>query len=363
MIKGNSFLRDIYIKSRLYLGLIRAQWTKRPVPLVVNLFITGRCNCRCNYCYVEFDKPPEGHEFTLKEWKKLIDDLYDRGCRFYALVGGEPLLHPHVDELAKYIAEKKVFLNLATNAILIEDHMEAALMSSEVSVSLDGDLESHNANRGSNNFERCIKGIEKAMDAGATVRLCTVVTRHNFDRLDWLLEYAEKNNVYIYFSPLIDVPEDRKEQMEALRLPDEKVKEFFVKLGEAKKRSPRIINCMEGIEYMRDYPVSYKDIIWKDSPHADYYKEPCPYGRFQFLINSIGELYPCGNMWNNPDRFKPRIIFNDGIDEALRHASTDLPCQSCSFGNAPEWNNVTTLPWLWYGIRMTIKQAFGARRK
>ena len=50
-----------------------------------------------------------------------------------------------------------------------------------------------------------------------------------------------------------------------------------------------------------------------------------------------------------------------GLDEALHNASNGLKCQSCSFANGPDWNNVTSLPWLWYGIKMTMKQAMSSR--
>lgn len=86
-MNSHSFLTDVIQKSRLYLGLIKAQKRREPVPLIANLFITGRCNARCAYCYVDIDKRPE-REFSLDRWKGLIDNLYIRGTRMFALVGG-----------------------------------------------------------------------------------------------------------------------------------------------------------------------------------------------------------------------------------------------------------------------------------
>jgi len=111
---------------------------------------------------------------------------------------------------------------------------------------------------------------------------------------------------------------------------------------------------------MIHYPVKYGDIIWKNSPDAGYYKEPCGYGRFQYLITNKGEVFPCAVMWNN-QVFTPKNIMKVGLDEALHNASSGLKCQSCSFANGPDWNNVTSLPWIWYGAKMTIKQAINSR--
>ena len=355
-MKKHDFLKDIIQKSRLYYAMLKAQHSKKNVPVIASLFITGRCNSRCFYCYVDIDKKPE-REFSFDEWKKLIDNLYERGCRMFALVGGEPLLHPDVDNLVEYIMSKNVFLNLTTNGFLMQEHLEAARKATEVSISLDGDLESHNLNRGKLNFERAIKGIDLAKKNGVRVRLCTVITRHNFDQIDFLVKFSKERNMFITFSPLIGTPEARREAYEDMRLSDEKIREFFIRLKEAKKRTPCIINSFESMDYMIGYPIKYGDIVWKESPYADYYRPPCPYGRLQYIFTNIGEVYPCQVMWNH-ESFQPKNIFDVGLDEALIHASTDLKCQCCSFANAVDWNSLTSLPWFWYGLKMTIKQAF-----
>lgn len=356
MAKRHSLSSDLLQKSRLYLGLVKAQLHKKPVPLIANLFITGRCNASCAYCYVEINKNPE-REFSFSKWKELIDELYKRGTRMFALVGGEPLLHPDIDELVDYITRKNVFINLTTNGFLIHGHLEAAKKATEVSISLDGDINSHNRNRGRMNFERAIEGIDLAVKSGVKVRLCTVVTRHNFDQIDFLVEFAEKRNVFISFTPLIDVPTSRKEAAEDLRLSDEMIRTFFSRLMEAKRKSSRIINSFANMEYMMHYPVRYGEVIWKEGRNADYYTQPCPYGRFQYLITNIGEVYPCAIMWNN-DYYHSKNIFDNGIDAALSNASQNLKCQCCSFANAVDWNSVTSLPWFWYGLKMTMKQFF-----
>lgn len=352
-MKYHSLSSDIIQKSRLFFGLVKAQITKKPVPLITHLFITDKCNARCTYCYADINKNPS-REFSLKEWIKLIDDLYDRGTRFFSLVGGEPFLYPDVDRLVEYIVSKNVFLNLATNGFLMHKHLAAAKMATQVSISLDGDLSSHNKNRGEHNFEQVIRGIELAVKNGAKVRLCTVVTRNNFDQIDFLLDFCKKHSLFIIFSPLVDPAESRKENALGLWLSDSMIREFFLKLKKAKTKSPYIINSYFNIEYMINYPVPYGSIIWKNGQHSNYYSRPCTYGRFLYYITNIGEIYPCPVMWTN-DCFQSKNIFDVGLDETLRHAS-DLKCHCCSFANAVDWDNVTTLPWLWYGLKMTMRE-------
>lgn len=353
-MREHGLIQDVVQKSRLYMGLWNAKLRKKPMPVITNLFITGRCNARCSYCYVEIDKKP-AREFSLEQWKKLIDELYLRGTRMFGLVGGEPLLHPDIDKLVDYISAKNVFLNLTTNGFLLPQHLVMAKKATEVSISLDGDIEAHEKNRGKGTFEKAVKGIEAAINHGINVRLCAVITRYNFDQIDFLLNFAEQYNTFISFTPLIDAPEERRETADKMRLSDDMIRKFFIQLKDAKRGSCRIINSRESIDYMIGYPVQYGSVIWKNDPQAGYYPKTCPYGQIQYLISNSGEVYPCAIKWNN-DYFKPKNVFDFGIDEALFHASNELGCQCCSFANAVEWNSVTTLPWLWYGITMTARQ-------
>ena len=372
-MKKHNLARDIYQKARLFKGLVRAQRTKKALPLIANLYPTGACQARCVYCYVPMvgeldgltteqkkEKKIAEREFTFDEWKQVIDDLYSRGTRRFGLIGGEPLIYNKIDEMIEHIASKNVFLLLSTNAFLIEKHLDAVKSVGEVAISLDGDMVTNDLTRGDGYFNQAIRGIDLAIEMGVRIRLLAVVTKHNIDQIDWLIKFAEERNTYITFSPLLDAPEIRQESAESIRLDDEEIRDFFKKLKDVKKRSDRVVNSIGSLDYMIHYPVKYGDIIWRNSPDSGYYKEPCGYGRFQYLITNKGEVFPCAVMWNN-QAFTPKNIMKVGLDEALHNASSGLKCQSCSFANGPDWNNVTSLPWIWYGAKMTIKQAINSR--
>ena len=356
---GHTVARDIVQKSKLYMGLLKAQRSQKMVPLVANLYLTGKCQARCSYCYVGLVGAPKkpDREFTLEEWKELIDNLYDRGTRLFALLGGEPLLYKHVDELIDYLDSKNVFINLSTNAFTLGKHIKAAKKCAKVAISIDGDELSNDLNRGENNFKQLMEGIDVAIENGIRVQLLSVMTKHNTNQIDWLLNFAEERSTYVTFCPLIDAPEIRAEALETLRMQNEDVKNFYKELKNKKKDSFQVMNSIESIDYMINYPINYEDVIWEDSPHAGYYEKSCSNGRFIFLFSSTGEVFPCGVMWNNEQWFQAKSILDVGVDEALEHASSGLKCQSCSFANSVDWNSISTLPWLWYGLKLTFKQA------
>jgi MoaA/NifB/PqqE/SkfB family radical SAM enzyme len=359
LMPGHTIARDIVQKSKLYMGVLKAQRTQQMVPLVANLYLTGKCQARCSYCYVGLVGAPKkpDREFTLDEWKQLIDDLYDRGTRLFALLGGEPLLYRHIDEIIDYLDSKNVFINLSTNAFTLEKHIVSAKKCAKVAISIDGDQLSNDLNRGENNFKQLMEGIDVAVKNGVRVVLLSVVTKHTSDQVDWLIKFAEERKTYVTFCPLIDAPDFRAEELQDLRMSSEGVKNFYQELRKKKKDSFRIMNSVESIDYMINYPINYDDVIWGDSAHASYYPKSCTNGRFIFLFYSTGEVYPCGVMANNEQWFKAKNILDVGVDDALKHASSGLKCQSCTFANSVDWNSMSTLPWLWYGLKMTIKQA------
>jgi len=92
-------------------------------PLLVHLIPIRRCNIDCGYCN-EYDKvsPPVPHD-TLRA---RIDKLAELGTSVVAFSGGEPLLHPDLDDLIRQIRSHGMMAGLITNGFLLsEDRIKA----------------------------------------------------------------------------------------------------------------------------------------------------------------------------------------------------------------------------------------------
>src|SRR3954454_3441505 len=65
-------------------------------PIMVHLIPIRRCNLSCAYCneYDDYSKP-----VPTETIKHRIDRLADLGTAVITMSGGEPLLHPELDEL------------------------------------------------------------------------------------------------------------------------------------------------------------------------------------------------------------------------------------------------------------------------
>jgi MoaA/NifB/PqqE/SkfB family radical SAM enzyme len=88
--------------------------TKHPV--LVHIIPMRRCNLDCGYCneYDNFSKP-----VLLEEMKKRLDILADMGTSIITISGGEPLMHPELEEIIRHIRKRGMIAGMITNGFLL----------------------------------------------------------------------------------------------------------------------------------------------------------------------------------------------------------------------------------------------------
>src|SRR5262245_25693515 len=85
-------------------------------PLLVQIIPIRRCNIDCGYCN-EYDKvsPPVPTDMM----KRRIDKLRALGTSVVAFSGGEPMLHPDLDDLIRHIRGLGMMAGLITNGYFL----------------------------------------------------------------------------------------------------------------------------------------------------------------------------------------------------------------------------------------------------
>ena len=85
-------------------------------PLLVQIVPIRRCNIDCGYCN-EYDKvsPP----VPTAVMNTRIDKLADLGTSVVAFSGGEPMLHPDLDDLIRHIRGRGMMAGLITNGYFL----------------------------------------------------------------------------------------------------------------------------------------------------------------------------------------------------------------------------------------------------
>ena len=98
----------------------RLQGRKR-FPLVLMLEPLFRCNLACAGCgKIQHPTPILRQNLSPEACFQAVEEC---GAPVVSIAGGEPLLHPHIDEIAAGLVARKKFVYLCTNALLLEKHL------------------------------------------------------------------------------------------------------------------------------------------------------------------------------------------------------------------------------------------------
>ena len=219
-------------------------------PVDIMVFITNRCNLRCTTCPFTRQSPysPEKNtpDMPLALFKSILDTY--SGASLIGLVGGEPLLHPHLKTFIQVAADRKLTVNLSTNGVLLDEKMSNILLDTPLhflNVSLDApdeDEYKRMRNGSPELFKTVLKNIEvfsklrKSRGNPVQLWLSCVIGRDNIHRIPDFARLAKSlgadrvfcQNVLSYqcsdltsgAGSLKDTPEIR-EQLKNLQLPDD----------------------------------------------------------------------------------------------------------------------------------------------
>jgi MoaA/NifB/PqqE/SkfB family radical SAM enzyme len=85
-------------------------------PVMAHIIPIRRCNLSCEYCneYDDFSKP-----VPLETMKRRIDHLARLGTSIVTLSGGEPLLHPELDQIIAHLRRYPIIAGMITNGYLL----------------------------------------------------------------------------------------------------------------------------------------------------------------------------------------------------------------------------------------------------
>jgi hopanoid biosynthesis associated radical SAM protein HpnH len=112
-------------------------------PLVLMLEPLFRCNLACAGCgKIDYPDPILNQRLSVKQCLEAVDEC---GAPVVSIAGGEPLLHREIEEIVEGIIERKKFVYLCTNALLLEKKIDRFKPNPYFvwSIHLDGDQEMH----------------------------------------------------------------------------------------------------------------------------------------------------------------------------------------------------------------------------
>lgn len=238
------------------------------------LELTYKCNLRCVHCYANAqpELPLKG-KMSLEDWKTLLRDGRELGCRAIQFIGGEPTLSPHLSTLIPYTRELgyelvEVFTNgtvigsIKASArlwrILIENQVSLAFSVYSLNPEIHAAVTQEEAS-----LSKTISAIKTALRYRLPVRV-------------GIVEMAVNSKTV------------------------EETKQFLVKLGVKSIGTDRIRGIGRGRRYYQlSDPLPFQELCgacWKG----------------KLCVNPDGEIYPC--VFSS---FYPVGNVNNGLDAAL----------------------------------------------
>jgi hopanoid biosynthesis associated radical SAM protein HpnH len=276
---------------RLGTYLMKQKALKRDkFPLLVELEPLFACNLKCSGCG-KIAQPAS----LLKQRmpvEQAVGAIEESGAPMVSIAGGEPLMHPQIDEIVRQLLAKGKIVFLCTNALLMPKHIHKFKPHRNFSwmVHIDGleDRHDESVNK-KGGFQGAVDAIKMAQKAG--FRVMTNTTFFNTDTphdvigvLDFLNDVVKVDNMQISPGYAYEKAPDQEHWLGV-----EETRELFRKAfadGRRKKwrlnHSPLFLDFLEG---KRDFACtawgipSYSLLGWQkpcyllDDGYAETYKE------------------------------------------------------------------------------------------
>lgn len=271
----------------------------------MRISVIDSCNLNCYYCNPQ-DNNKKCQAINILSVKKvlcIVRAATRLGITHFRLTGGEPLLHPQIDEMVSQI--KKIpsvrSVSLTTNAVLLAQHAkqlkEAGIDSINVSLdTIDASEYEHITKKPL--LHKVEHGIDAAIECGIRVKINVVLTPQT--DVVALTRYASKKGTDIRFIEMMPVGEGHTNGVEPYKKVIGTLSELY---GE-----PYHVNTGKTKEINSGYNKYKEERKNPDNGPAEYYIFPeldirvgliqAIHGKFCDTCNRIrvtadGRLMPC----------------------------------------------------------------------
>ncbi|MFT5699148.1 MAG: radical SAM protein with 4Fe4S-binding SPASM domain [Desulforhopalus sp.] len=195
------------------------------------------CNFRCSYCYVD-EKIECKSELSRDEIKDVILQAKALGARKIIILGGEPSIYPHLEEMLLFLSKEGLEVEMFTNGSGIDTALATVLASEKVRVALkmnsrDEQVQDQLAGK-KGAFDIINRALTSLKAAGYPSKelflaISTVICQQNIKELPSIWQWLREENIEPYFEVL--TPQAHAVENSWLGVLPEELKALFTKLS------------------------------------------------------------------------------------------------------------------------------------
>ncbi len=287
--------------------------------LSMELEFNKSCNFRCLYCYAS-DHAVQRDELSREEFFDLITQARELGARKMIVLGGEPMLYPHIMEMIKFIRGLDMDVELFSNGTNITREMARELYAAGVRVVLKMNTfdekvqDTLSGRKGAyTQIHEAFKNLKEAgyPSADRFMGISTVVCQQNIEELPKMWEWLRDQNIAPYFEMI--TPQGGAKEHNMLDVDSRQVEELF-------KRISKIDRNKYGHHW---------------DPKPPLIGGECLRHQFSCAVNSEGDVQPCVGVTipiGNVRKQKLREILKDSevVQDLKMYTETIKgPCSEC----------------------------------
>ena len=322
-------------KMAFFRALLKCAATREARPLYLYWFVTEKCNLRCNHCYGKFYSTPK-QELELPQLNKLLAAIVVAGVRRVTLLGGEPLLHPHIDHIVRDLVANNVSVSLLTNGVFLRKHPEVIRLVDEVGLSIDGAPSTHDRIRGVGNHALVTDAIAYCRDQRVPVIVTHTVFSENIDDLPAVMEFARQQGVLVTVN-IAHGRIERHRNTPVSRASHEQSQAVVRALIDYKKRDYPLLRTSRTLEQMLAWP-DYSFDTTMNPPKVGF--PECQFGKRAACLSAEGVMYPC---FLGTESSSGRSVLSEGFESAWQHCRSIEHCRYCHVPCFLEYNSLLAL--------------------
>ncbi|MGE4132075.1 MAG: radical SAM/SPASM domain-containing protein [Bdellovibrionales bacterium] len=322
----NTDLKSFYYRANYFAAIAKHKLLRKEAPIIAIIVVNNHCNWNCNYCFGDYPNRKEV-DYTTDELKFIISELYDLGCRYLNLHGGETLLRKDVGEICNFVKNKGMYLGLITNGSLLSKHVEELRNVDNLTISLDGAREGNEKNRGSGTFEKTIAAIKLGIQEGLKLRVSATITKHTMNDIGYLANLAQSMGFHLYFSILFKPLKKAHDS----QMTNDEIRHTLREIKRYRQMGYPIFTSDGAIDAALHWPYDYNENFHiPEDKIPDSYREhhvKCYFSRTKFTIEADGYVYPC--FLTTDGSFKPLNWRDVGLKKAIDHVRDTNQCRAC----------------------------------